>query len=135
MARVLIIEDDDDGRLTMSQVLHDAGHEVLLAENGVVGLDLLHGLRDAPRPDIVLLDLMMPDLNGWGFLAAVRSDPVVNRVPIVVITAMGAIDARKKELTGAAFILHKPINLDLLLTTVDRSVHPRSSAPPFPDTT
>lgn len=130
MARVLVVEDDADICISLEQVLHDAGHVVLLAMNGVEGLDLLHGLNSAPKPDLVLLDLMMPDLSGWGFLAAMRQDHEVNHIPVVVMTAMSAIEARKHELTGAALILHKPLDLDLLLAAVDRSVHPRSSMPP-----
>ncbi len=136
MHRVLIVEDDLDISTTISEILLGEGYDVAVANNGLVGLDLVHGLRNEPRPDLVLLDLMMPELDGYAFLHAVRSDLHVCDIPVIVITAMTAHQARRKDLP-ASCILHKPIDLDSLLTVVHRALHPRVSSlppPPLPST-
>lgn len=125
MSVVLIIEDDHDCRISIQQVLEGEGHEVLTAENGLDGLDLLHGLTGHCIPDLVILDLMMPLFDGWAFLQAKGTDALVAPIPVIVMTAMNANQARAKTLDGALFIIRKPYSLEHLLKAVNRAVSPQ----------
>ena len=111
--RILIIEDDADVRAAVAEVLAYEGH--LVAEAG----DGLEGLRSAreQRPDLILLDLMMPTMDGWSFRAAQQADPALARIPVVVVSA--ALPEHVHAI-GAAAHLHKPFEIVELLAVVDR---------------
>lgn len=111
---ILIIDDDVDILLSVIQILRDEGYSAAGAENGLDGMRLL---RAEPKPGLVLLDLMMPVMNGWQFCAEKEQDPVLAEIPVVVISGDGGID-RKAASVGAAGYLKKPIELDVLLETV-----------------
>src|SRR5690242_695856 len=81
---VLVVEDDSDLRESLSQALRDHGFAVTPASNGQQALDLL---RSGTRPTVILLDLMMPVLNGWELRDALREDPVLSGIPQLVISA------------------------------------------------
>jgi CheY-like chemotaxis protein/two-component sensor histidine kinase len=97
---VLIVEDDADTRRHLRRALAGEGWEVSEAENGRVALDRL---RQA-RPDLVLLDLMMPEMDGFEFLAELRWTPTLRPVPIVVLTAMELNEEDHRRLNGG--VLH-----------------------------
>jgi CheY-like chemotaxis protein len=117
---ILIVEDDADIREALAEILRDEGHEVQGAPNGQ---QALHVLRDGPLPALILLDLMMPVMNGWQFRQAQRQDPVLAPIPVVVISADGAA-LRESTLMGASGFLQKPIELDELLAVVARYCQP-----------
>jgi len=82
---VLIIEDDADIRESVTMALEELGFEVVTAGNGATGLSVMRGL---PRPpNLILLDLMMPVMNGWQFLEAMAQDVAFAAVPVVVMSA------------------------------------------------
>jgi CheY-like chemotaxis protein len=101
---------DDDIRSVVHELLEDEGHRVLAASNSSEALALL---RQGPRPRVVLLDLMMPVMNGWQFLQTVRRQPPLASIPIVVITAAPSSAA------GVARPLRKPFDRDALLATIE----------------
>lgn len=113
MRTVLIIEDDDAIRETVAEALRAEGFDVDGVSDGAKALKLIHG---GARPGLVLLDLMMPEMDGWHFLEALEVD-----LPIVIISAFvhGA-----KTMTAAALLrrpigfMTKPINLDTLIDVV-----------------
>ncbi len=109
VARILVIDDDADIRDAVTEVLTFEGHEVFTAAEGEQGLVRC---RQA-RPDLVLLDLMMPGMNGWDFLKSLRRDEVIGRTPVVVVSALG----RVPELPVSGF-LPKPFGLDALVALV-----------------
>jgi CheY-like chemotaxis protein len=109
---VLIIEDDETIRETMQVALEMRGYEVVTAANGMEGLDVLAALPSSPC--LILLDLMMPVMDGWGFVTATEHDPRLGRIPVVVVTAFTMQAARIK----ACSILAKPVALDVLYETV-----------------
>ncbi len=114
---VLVVEDDVDVRETVAEALEDQGYRVSSAANGVHALRLL---RDhALRPDVILLDLMMPEMDGWGFCAEQKKDPQLAAIPVVVFTAYGVPDDTARQL-GAAGFLRKPVHLDDLVATLSR---------------
>jgi CheY-like chemotaxis protein len=111
---VLVVEDDEATREAFALILRGAGFRVETAGNGREGLKQLH----RERPCCVLLDLMMPVMDGWQFRAAQWADPALAAVPVVVCTAAGAC-ARTAELRAEAY-LRKPVDPALLLEAVRR---------------
>lgn len=110
-ATVLVVDDDADILEVMGEVLGAEGHRVLSANNGRDALALVQ--RD--RPDLVLLDLEMPEMDGRAFLAAVRAIPELDGVAVVVVS--GAEDSCD---LGAECV-QKPLRLDTLLALIDRA--------------
>ena len=111
---VLIVDDDPDLLDVTSFVIENEGMAVETARNGEEALALIGTGR---LPALVLLDLMMPVMNGWEFLAAVAKDPSLKRIPIVVLTATD-----HAEVPGAMAVLSKPMDLQELLRVVERYV-------------
>lgn len=128
MTRVLIVEDDASIRETMEEALACDGYEVSLARNGLEGLDALHGACNFPKPDLVLLDLMMPDINGWEFLNLKNDDATIADIPVIVITAASCHEARVGDPRHVLLIVHKPFSLDALLTVVGRALQPKPTS-------
>jgi CheY-like chemotaxis protein len=96
---VLIVDDDPDVRSIVRASVEGAGLAAAEAANGREALDLIAG---GLRPALVLLDLMMPELDGFGFLDAVRADPSLTELPVVVLTAKDLTDAEKAHLADRA---------------------------------
>jgi CheY-like chemotaxis protein len=115
VAQVLVVDDEPDIRETVSEALAVEGYDVEVARDG---LEALAACR-AHRPDLVLLDLMMPGMNGWEFRAAQQSDPALASIPVVVVSALGRVPALHAEAW-----LQKPFGLDRLVDEVRRHVGP-----------
>ncbi len=116
--RVLVVDDDADLREVVSEALADAGYEVANAEDGRAALDLL---KKSPHlPAVVLLDVMMPVMNGIELARAMRRDPRLAPLAIVVFTAH-ADHVRVAEAVGAVASLTKPLKLQSLLDTIERA--------------
>ena len=109
---ITVIEDDEDIRNSIKDILLFEGYQVQTAGNGMEGLGLL--CNDAP-PCLILLDLMMPVMNGWDFISACRESTSLVNIPIVVVTAAG--DVRK--LMGTRGVVRKPIDVERLLKIVE----------------
>ena len=112
MASVLVVEDNDDVREMMAVTLELEGHHVSTAINGADALEKLH---HGERPCVILLDLMMPVMNGWEFRRALDLDPVLRDVPVVVVSAATGEMANRAR---AAAHLPKPLDMDQLLEIV-----------------
>lgn len=113
-ARVLIIEDDHDIREMLESVLKDEGYEVWSAKNGRAGLEVL---RSQGLPSLILLDLMMPVMDGKAFLEEAAKDPKLAAVPVLLLTASHT----GTDLPVSGY-LKKPLDLDQLLDSVGRFV-------------
>lgn len=111
-ATVLIVEDDRDIREALQQAIELEGYNVEVAENGAVGLEKLAVVQ---RPCLVLLDLMMPVMNGLEFLNALHADEMLATIPVLMVTAYGKMAA---EARGTVGLVKKPIDLDVLLNFV-----------------
>src|SRR5207245_1955458 len=107
---ILVIEDDEDIRESLQQVLEMEGYDVVPAGNGREG----RAARSQAEPCVILLDLMMPVMNGWEFLQARREQALAANVPVIIVSAAGA----RATATPAAAHFHKPIDLDRLLDAV-----------------
>lgn len=121
---VLIVEDDSCIRETVKEVLEMEGYRVHTAENGREALELLR--NDIAYPVLILLDLMMPVMNGWQFLEARRNSRTFSKLPVVVVSAV-AEEARD---SGATEILRKPPDLESLLSAVRHHVRPGTGPVP-----
>ena len=111
--RILVVEDDADMRGAMAAFLEGAGYDVVEAGDGQ---EALEHLRRSPVC-LIVLDLMMPVMNGWEFRAQQTRDPALAAIPVMIITAHNS--ARVADL-GAIGCMTKPIELDRLLEQVER---------------
>src|SRR5437879_4762765 len=87
--RIVLVEDQDDFRELLAELLVIEGYAVEVAANG---REAYLRLKRAPLPDLILLDLMMPVMNGWGFLNARQSDPALAAIPVILLSAMDGPD-------------------------------------------
>lgn len=113
---VMLVEDDLDIRGMITMLLELEGYRVLATSDGH---DALRMLREGERPCVILLDLMMPLMNGWQFRDEQTRDPALAEIPVVVISGDGR-GAEKSESIHAAGYLKKPIDLETLLATIER---------------
>jgi CheY-like chemotaxis protein len=111
---ILVVDDDPDIRDSLREVLEDEGYKVSCVANGREALDYLRS--DAPRPCVILLDLMMPVMDGWQFRKEQKQDPAIADIPLVVITATG----KRPVLIDAAELVMKPLDLGRLFEAIDR---------------
>jgi len=116
-ARVLVIEDDLDIQQALAQVLDEEGYDVDSASDGAEALEKLRS--GGVKPSAIVLDLWMPRMNGFGFRSAQLASPDTADIPVVVVTA-GGVAPKEKELLGLAYVLHKPVDLEVLLRVVRR---------------
>jgi CheY-like chemotaxis protein len=112
---VLVVEDDFSIRETLREILEVHGYVVRTAENGREGLEKL---KTIAKPCLVLLDMMMPVMDGRAFLDAVREDTMLAPIPVLVVSAT----ATPENTRGAVDFMKKPPDLDLLLKMVDHYI-------------
>lgn len=108
----MIVDDDRDIREALADVLQDEGFDVATAANGAEALKVL---ASGPLPNVILLDMMMPVMDGFEFRLAQKMAEELAPIPVVIITA-GA-DERSRDLEAAA-VLRKPLNMSRLLETI-----------------
>jgi len=115
-----LVDDDGDIRDVVAQALRGAGYKVRVTSNGAQALVAL----EETTPELVLLDLMMPQLGGWQFLEILEANPRYAKIPVVIITA-------SREEVRDRPVLRKPFDLDALLRAVEASGSkaPAASAP------
>ena len=118
VATVLVIDDDAMIRSYVAEILADEGYRAEQAQNGREALDLLdrRAREGRPPPDLILLDMRMPIMDGWAFAEAYRARPG-RHAPIVVITAAHDASARAAQVRADG-VLAKPFDLDQLLDAV-----------------
>lgn len=114
---ILVVDDDADIRASVANVLEGEGYQVLGAANGREALSILAGVEE--RPKAILLDLMMPEMDGWAFRVEQQKVPELAAIPVVVFTAHGSPAEAARQL-GAAGFLKKPLGLDELLDMIGR---------------
>jgi len=110
--KILLVEDDSDIRTTLKEVLELEGYEVVPAGNGKEAFDALQVMTE--HPCLILLDLMMPIMNGWEFLEAQQAATTLSSIPVVVVSAAGD-KARSAKANG---FIKKPIEVDGLLNMI-----------------
>ncbi len=113
---LLVVEDDPDVREALAGVLHDAGYLTSWANDGGAAIA---ALRCGPRPAAILLDLMMPGMDGFDFRVVQRSDPAIADIPIILLSAVRGAERAAEKLEAAAY-LPKPAPIEQLLAVVSR---------------
>ncbi len=121
---VLVVDDDPDILEAICDILEAEGYRVARARHGEEALERV----EAQRPDVILLDLMMPVMDGVAFAQALRLRPAVSDVPIVVISADG--NPQRAAAVGATGYLAKPFDIEALLTQVAGITRAAPPAPP-----
>lgn len=116
--RILVVEDDHEIRSTLVELLQDEGYAVEEAGNGKKALEAIRRLP----PSAILLDLMMPVMDGWAFLSVCRSDPRCRDIPIVVMSATHNLHMHVKQLMeqGAHAVIAKPFDVQAVVGLVQR---------------
>jgi two-component system, chemotaxis family, chemotaxis protein CheY len=112
---VLVVEDDQDGRELLGELLSLHGFRAVLAVDGVAALEALK----TERPCMILLDLMMPRMNGWQFREAQLADPLLQSIPVIVVSADGNIARKASEVRAAAYV-RKPVDASELIRAVHK---------------
>jgi CheY-like chemotaxis protein len=123
---ILLVEDDDELRDIIGDLLEESGYDVVPASHGRQAIEYLR--TSSERPVLVLLDLMMPIVNGWECLREIKSDDELSSIPVVVMTAMD-----RDRPPGADLVLKKPLRIADLRDIVERLTRPvggRTSSPP-----
>lgn len=123
-AKILAVDDEPELTDLMHYHLVRAGHEVATAANG---WEAIHAVR-ANRPDIILLDLMLPDLDGFGVCEILRREAATATIPIIIVSAWASTDSRNLGLElGALDYITKPFSPQELVERVNRLLHARAS--------
>ena len=127
MSTILVIEDNDAIREEMEQILQFEGFGVLTADNGRAGI----ALAEAHRPDLILCDIMMPHLDGYGTLTALRGTPSTAAIPFVFVSACREeADVQRGFALGADGYLTKPFTVERLLAMIHEQLVKGPAAPP-----
>ncbi len=134
MQKILLIEDDEQLRRNTAEILELSAYEVLTAENGKIGVEKAL----ASKPDLVICDIMMPILDGYGVLKVFSKNPHLSTIPIILLTAKSErSDIRKGMELGADDYLTKPFDELELLSAIETRLHkstlfvPQTSTPPL----
>jgi EAL domain-containing protein (putative c-di-GMP-specific phosphodiesterase class I)/CheY-like chemotaxis protein len=115
MKKILVIEDDNLVRSNILELLNGEGYETIGAENGVEGLNLVRGFT----PDLIICDIMMPQLDGYGVLTQLRQDPMMSIIPFIFLTAKaGKAELRQGMTSGADDYVIKPFTRTELLSAI-----------------
>jgi CheY-like chemotaxis protein len=115
-AKILCIEDNEQNLYLVTFLLTSRGYEVLQAREGREGIDA--AMRS--KPDLILLDIQLPSMDGYAVARTLRADPHLSEVPIVAVTSYAMVGDREKALnSGCSGFIEKPINPDTFLTQVE----------------
>jgi two-component system, cell cycle response regulator DivK len=116
MAKVLLVEDNEMNRDMLSRRLFRRGHEVVIAEDGLAGVNLARSVR----PDIILMDMSLPVMDGWEATRQIKADPATRQIPVIALTAHAmAGDEEKAMAAGCNGYETKPVDLNRLLLKMD----------------
>lgn len=123
MKRILIVEDNEMNRDVLSRRLSRRGYEVLLAADGLLGLEIAR----AQGPDLILMDLGLPHIDGWECTRQLKADASTRRIPVIALSAHAMVGDREKAMdAGCDEFDSKPIDFAALLAKMDRLLDNRS---------
>ena len=116
MPRILLIDDNEPNRQFLSRRLSRRGFEVILAADGVAGVEM----AKAEKPDLILMDMNMPRLDGWEATRQIKADASVAAVPIIGLTAHAMVGDRERAIEAGCADYHtKPVEFDKLLEQIE----------------
>ena len=115
MAHILIIEDDRDIQNITELILADAGHVVVRADDGLSGV----ALATCIQPDLILMDLALPQIDGWQATRQLKANPKTHHIPIIIFTAIVQLDEGKQAINeGCAAVIIKPFEVNDLVEVI-----------------
>src|SRR5436190_17176395 len=127
MTRVLVVDDEIDTLNLLRTILEISGYEAFTTLNSVEAIML----AEMEHPDCILLDIMMPQLDGFTLCKMMRLHPATMNLPIIFVTAYSALDIEERRLeAGADMVLPKPIGMDALIEAVEKATELRASRAP-----
>jgi CheY-like chemotaxis protein len=115
MKKILVVEDDANVRGAICELLREEGYEAVPAGDGTEAIAVLG--TSGELPGLILLDLMMPGMNGWQLRMWLRDDPVYSSIPVLILSALEDLPTEARALAAADFVL-KPVDGDKLLQAV-----------------
>jgi len=123
-AKILCIEDNEQNLYLVTFLLTSKGYEVLQAREGQEGIDA----ATRSKPDLILLDIQLPSMDGYAVARSLRTNPDLLKVPIVAVTSYAMVGDREKALnSGFSGFIEKPINPDTFLTQVEEYLFGRAT--------
>jgi len=115
--KIMVVDDDEMSRQLMEAMLTPRGYDVITAENGEAGIAL--AVRE--KPALILLDVMMPVVDGYTALSMIKNDPAIKDIPVIMVTALGfELNKKLADRLGAVGYITKPVGLAELLKQVVR---------------
>jgi len=121
--KFLLIEDNEQNRYLVTFLLVQRGHEVVPAESGPIGIEL----ASRNHPDLILLDIQLPGMDGYAVARALKSDPSLQAVPLVAVTSYAMLGDREQALAaGCNGYIEKPINPRTFVAEIERFLNPQS---------
>lgn len=127
---ILVVEDDEIARIGLSTILQSHGFDALTAANGREALELLQG---GLQPALILLDMILPECDGWQFCAHLR-DSQGKQVPVAIMTGLGIASEEWARSMGAVALLRKPLDLDDMFTLLQKYVPEEGTQLPMSST-
>ena len=122
MPRILVVEDNAENRDALSRRLQRRGFEVLLAVDGNAGV----ASTKAEKPDLVLMDMNMPELDGWEATRQIKADPEMHTIPVIALTAHAMAGDRERAIAAGCTDYHtKPIEFPKLLAQIESILQAR----------
>ena len=116
MPRILVVEDNEDNRDSLSRRLERRGFEVLMAHDGRHGVEM----AAAEKPDLILMDMNMPEMDGWEATRMIKSTPDAADVPVIALTAHAMTGDRERALESGCSDYHtKPVEFQKLLAQIE----------------
>jgi two-component system cell cycle response regulator DivK len=116
MPKILIVEDNEENRDSLSRRLQRRGFDVILAEDGKAGL----AMAQADKPDLVLMDMNMPEMDGWEATRQIKAAPETKDLPVIALTAHAMSGDRERALgVGCADYHTKPVDFSKLLAQIE----------------
>jgi len=125
MAYILLVEDTQDNREIAEIILRDAGHTVLSVADGASGMVA----AVAAQPDLILMDLALPKIDGWEATRRIKANPATRDIPVIAFTAhVLQEEAERARAAGCAAVIAKPFEIDMLLSQIDTLIRQRHPA-------
>jgi len=129
MPKILVVEDNEENRDSLSRRLQRRGFEVLLAPDGKVGV----ATAKAEKPDLILMDMNMPEVDGWEATRQIKAEPELANVPVIAITAHAMTGDKERAIAAGCTDYHtKPIEFPKLLTQIEALLQGKDGAAPNP---
>lgn len=124
MPRILVVEDNEDNRDSLSRRLERRGFEVLIATDGRHGVEM----ATAEKPDLILMDMNMPEMDGWEATRKIKATPDAAHVPVIALTAHAMTGDRERALESGCSDYHtKPVEFQKLLAQIESLLQQRQT--------